>query len=103
MRSADSLGDVAILCNTTWEADAATKLLTAAGIPSLNLLEYTGVSVDAVKVGTIKRAKGLEFKSVLLPWTPTSRGQDEERAARDMRERYVAATRARDSLWVGSY
>lgn len=28
----------------------------------------TRASTDAVKVGTIKRAKGLEFKQVLLPW-----------------------------------
>lgn len=97
-----SVGDIAILCNTTWEADAATRLLAGAGIPSLNLLEYTGKTVDAVKVGTIKRAKGLEFKVVMLPWTTATRGLDEERAARDIRERYVAATRARDALWVGS-
>jgi len=99
-----AVGDVAILCNTTWEADSAMRLLTAVGIPSINLLKYVGVPVDAVKVGTIKRAKGLEFKVVMLPWTPTSsRGLDEERAARDLRERYVAATRARDALWVGSH
>ena len=99
-----SIGDAAILCNTTWEADAATRLMTAAGIPSISLLEYVGTPVEAVKVGTIKRAKGLEFKLVMLPWTPTStRGLDEERAARDIRERYVAATRARDMLWVGSH
>ena len=97
-------GAAAILCNTTWEAKAATRLLTDAGIPSINLLDYTGTPVDAVKIGTIKRAKGLEFKLVMLPWTPTStRGLDEERAARDVRERYVAATRARDTLWVGSH
>ena len=103
LRSYSSFGDAAILCNTTWEAEAATRLLATASIPSISLLDYTGTPVDAVKVGTIKRAKGLEFKLVMLPWTPTaSRGQDEERAARDLRERYVAATRARDALWVGS-
>ncbi len=26
-----------------------------------------GIPVDAIKVGTLKRAKGLEFKHVLLP------------------------------------
>jgi superfamily I DNA/RNA helicase len=66
------------------------------------LMDHTGMPVDAVKVGTVKRAKGLEFKLVMLPYTPTSRADaDEERAARDLRERYVAATRARDLLWIG--
>jgi ATP-dependent exoDNAse (exonuclease V) beta subunit len=38
----------------------------------------------------------------MLPYTPTSRADaDEERATRDLRERYVAATRARDLLWIG--
>lgn len=53
----DSVGGVAILCNSTSEADATTTLLKAAGIPSINLLEYVGVPVEAVTVGTIKRAR----------------------------------------------
>lgn len=97
-----AIADIAILCNTTREADTAERLLSSAGIPTIPLLDYAGKPVDAVKVGTIKRAKGLEFKSVLLPWTPTGQSStDEERSARDLRERYVAATRARDALWVG--
>lgn len=79
------------------------RLLNAAGISTLSLMDYTGTPVDSVKVGTIKRARGLEFKQVLLPWTPVGgRRLDGERAARGARERYVAATRARDGLWVGS-
>ncbi|MHA6695293.1 nuclease-related domain-containing DEAD/DEAH box helicase [Homoserinimonas sp. A520] len=97
-----NVGDIAILCDTNREADTARALLAAASIQSMSLMDYTGVTVDAVKVGTINRAKGLEFKLVMLPWTPsTPRHTDEERAARDLRERYVAATRARDELWVG--
>lgn len=96
------LGDVAVLCETNGEADAARRLLTGAGIESMSLLDYAGVPTDAVKVGTTSRAKGLEFKVVLLPWTPTStRAVGAERAARQLRERYVGATRARDYLWVG--
>jgi hypothetical protein len=97
-----AVADVAILCNTTREVENAIRLLSKAGIPAIPLLDYVGEPVDAVKIGTIKRAKGLEFKSVLLPWTPAGASSaDEERVARDLRERYVAATRARDSLWVG--
>src|SRR5690606_29330861 len=97
-----NVGDIAIICDTNKEADAARATLSAAGIQSMSLLDYTGVPVEYDKVGTIIRAKGLEFKLVMLPWTPANpRHTDEERAARDLRERYVAATRARDALWIG--
>ncbi|MCC6270710.1 MAG: UvrD-helicase domain-containing protein [Microbacteriaceae bacterium] len=97
-----NLGDIAILCETNGQVAIAEKLLAAVEIPSINLNDYVGLAERAVKVGTIKRAKGLEFKLVMLPWTvDTHSGADDERAARDLRERYVAATRARDALWVG--
>lgn len=63
-----------------------------------------------MKVGTIKRAKGLEFKQVLLArvdgalLTPVAEGLDEGAAeAREItrRELYVGMTRTRDGLWVG--
>ena len=61
--------------------------------------------MDAVKVGTVKRAKGLEFKTVLLPrvrpeWIDPAEGDDEAHIIH-RRELYVAMTRARDELWVG--
>lgn len=62
---------------------------------SINLHGYQGVPSNKVKVGTIKRAKGLEFKLVMLPWSTDARSTDDERVARDLRERYVSATRAR--------
>ncbi len=97
------LGDLAILCDRNDQAETAQKLLTAAGIPSTNLHDYQGIPSNAVKVGTVKRAKGLEFKLVMLPWSTDARSvSDDERTARNLRERYVAATRARDMLWVGT-
>jgi superfamily I DNA/RNA helicase len=42
------------------------RLLEAAGIPAIDLAKYDGRTVLAVKVGTIKRAKGLEFEHVLV-------------------------------------
>jgi superfamily I DNA/RNA helicase len=63
-----------------------------------------------VKVGTIKRAKGLEFKQVLVAranaalletaWASTDEAAAERREL-DRRELYVAMTRARDGVWVG--
>lgn len=100
-----SLGDIAVLCDTNAQVTKVMALLIAAGVASIDLHEYDGNPVDRVKVGTIKRAKGLEFKAVLLPWTPplaATFAADDERTARAYRERYVAATRARDRLWIGS-
>ena len=115
VRSIDTgLGDIGVLCSTNGQVQAVQRLLAAQGIASVNLLEYTGTHADAVKVGTAKRAKGLEFKQVLLPWTKanlvspatvrTLEGAESllEREERERRELYVAMTRARDGLWVGT-
>ncbi|MBA8989914.1 superfamily I DNA/RNA helicase [Curtobacterium pusillum] len=72
--------------------------------------EYSGRTTDAVRVGTVKRAKGLEFKQVLLAHVDRrmvdaapaeSSESDRERRERGRRELYVGMTRARDGLWVG--
>jgi hypothetical protein len=105
-------GDVGVLCFTTWQVRDAVMLLRTAGIPVVELTDYDGSQTDAVKVGTIKRAKGLEFKQVLLPWvaehlmSPVVNDADWtdsqiERAERDRRELFVGVTRARDGVWVG--
>jgi superfamily I DNA/RNA helicase len=100
-----TFGDIAVLCDTNYQVDKVIALLTKAAIPTVSLRTYDGNPVERVKVGTIKRAKGLEFKAVLLPWTPPlpeTPDPNDERMARAYRERYVAATRARDRLWIGS-
>jgi superfamily I DNA/RNA helicase len=65
---------------------------------------------DAVKVGTFKRAKGLEFKYVFLPaltdgpstrWVDEGESAHRERVERERRELFVGMTRARDGLWLG--
>lgn len=74
---------------------------------AIDLEKYDGRTVAAVKVGTIKRAKGLEFKHVLVARTParlvgpSAVNGAGERAELEQRELYVAMTRARDGLWVG--
>jgi superfamily I DNA/RNA helicase len=110
-----SYGDIGVLALTTWQVRAIHSALRSAGIPTIELEKYTGAAADAVKVGTVKRAKGLEFRNVLLPRLKShhlSRGAGvsssaalsdsaRERAERERRELYVAMTRARDGLWVG--
>jgi superfamily I DNA/RNA helicase len=103
-------GDIGVLALYSWHAREAAEALTEAGIPVIELEKYDGASVDAVKVGTIKRAKGLEFREVLVVRTPPHLVQadvidpDEAAAERRLlqrRELYVAMTRAREGLWVG--
>ncbi|MEO8529474.1 MAG: UvrD-helicase domain-containing protein [Pseudolysinimonas sp.] len=106
-----SLGDIGVLALYAWHAREVADALEAAGIPTIDLTEYDGTPVDAVKVGTIKRAKGLEFAEVLVVRTPPhlvtpglDLGADDaaaERTALQRRELFVGMTRARDGLWVG--
>ncbi len=104
------LGDIGVLALYSWHAREAAEALEEAGIPTIDLAEYDGTPVDAVKVGTIKRAKGLEFAEVLIVRTPPYLVQassvpvddaSDERTALQRRELFVGMTRARDGLWVG--
>ncbi|MDQ2838238.1 MAG: UvrD-helicase domain-containing protein [Actinomycetota bacterium] len=98
---------IAILCATNDEVDCYQKLLANKAIPSVKLTAYTGVAVAAVKVGTYARAKGLEFKDVLVIVHAKPAGRNDspelrqEQRERDNRTLFVAMTRARDSLWLG--
>ncbi|MBO3084747.1 UvrD-helicase domain-containing protein [Cellulomonas fengjieae] len=60
-------GDIGVLCLSRHAVRASAAALRKAGIPVTELTAYDGRPTDGVKVGTIKRAKGLEFKQVLLP------------------------------------
>ena len=105
-----SLGDIAVLAVDKYALASIALSLSSAGIPFIELTEYDGTPVNAVKVGTVKRAKGLEFKQVLLAQVRDSlmmgevptEGAALERYELNRRELYVAMTRARDGLWVGS-
>jgi superfamily I DNA/RNA helicase len=94
----------AVLCRTTHEARCLRGLIAAEGVPVQDLEQYDGSAVEAVKVGTVKRAKGLEFQRVYLPRVDgymTADGSGEpERVQRERRELFVAMTRARDGLWL---
>lgn len=101
---------MAVLCARVRDVARYQALLVEHGIPTIALEQWTGDSIEAVKVGTIKRAKGLEFLFVFLPevdvrllpgWVEPEDEIERERLIRSRRELYVAATRARDGLWVG--
>lgn len=102
-------GDMAVLVPTNLAAGRYAKVLRTAGLTIVSLEDYDGTTSDRVKVGTFKRAKGLEFASVYLPEVdlPAASADADadsaliERQELERRERYVAMTRARDRLWVG--
>jgi superfamily I DNA/RNA helicase len=103
-------GDIGVLTQTNYAANDVIAALRVEGIPAVDLHDYDGRTTNCVKVGTIKRAKGLEFKQVVVARTPAqlleaAGAQVEsaiaERRELDRRELYVAMTRARDGLWVG--
>ncbi|GAB3869486.1 hypothetical protein GCM10028801_46280 [Nocardioides maradonensis] len=104
------LGDMAVLVSNRDDVARYARALNTAALPTIDLLDYDGVTQDRIKVGTLKRAKGLDFKFVLMPGlrqAPPARKPEEtedaysERLVRHHRETFVGMTRARDGLWLG--
>lgn len=104
-------GDIAVLVDVSRKGKDATQALKTAGLKVEPLDRYEGEHADGVLVGTLKRAKGLEFKEVLIPglsaaeWPSRwfvppdlSPEQRQERVALQLRTLFVGMTRARDKL-----
>jgi UvrD/REP helicase N-terminal domain len=92
------------MCVTPYKPAIRTAL-TAAGIATFELKpheEDPGSDEAGVRLGTMKRIKGLEFRAVAMacaePIDPMNHLEEAE--IRDRCERYVAATRAREHLLV---
>lgn len=100
-----SLSDTAIITITNAEAEAILRLLRRSGIAAQALVDYRCADSDAgVKVGTVYRAKGLDFRAVIHPCTepaPPTTEAERERYELTMRQQFVAVTRARDYVWLG--
>lgn len=95
----------AVLCQQRRDVRRYHGLLRDHGLPVQLLEEYAGGGTDAITVGTYKRAKGLDLPAVFLPGlrrpAPPTGPAATERAELEARELHVAATRARDELWLG--
>ena len=100
-------GDIAVLAPLKRVAWAVVKSLNEAGLPAVELRKYDGTIDPTVKVGTFHRAKGLEFKAVILAGMdsfPRRQGKNEsddayeERLDLDLSALFVAMTRAREVL-----
>ncbi|HEY3505788.1 MAG TPA: UvrD-helicase domain-containing protein [Actinocatenispora sp.] len=104
----EGYADAALLCEHKRDADRYAKLLRSRKIPYFEIKNYTGRRVDGIKIGTFVAAKGLEFKQVYLPnhdaglHTPTGSAPNVDERALARHRLYVAMTRARDLLWLGS-
>ncbi|MFI9238417.1 UvrD-helicase domain-containing protein [Streptomyces sp. NPDC053079] len=108
-RGEASWPDSALLCRSKRETDHYRRLLAHAGIPQCSLERYDGHPVPGVKLGSYRRAKGLEFKHVYLPdhtltHPCTSADEDITRERDELcrTQLFVAMTRARDTLWLGA-
>jgi hypothetical protein len=104
-------GDIAVLVDVNRKGEDATRALTGAGVTTRQLERYEGEHADGVLVGTLKRAKGLEFKEVFIPGLAAAEWpsrwfvppdlpeeQRQERIALQLRALFVGMTRARDRL-----
>lgn len=59
-------GESGVLALTATAVNRVLRALHQAGIPAVELSDCDGRSRDRVKVGTVKRAQGLEFTQVLM-------------------------------------
>ena len=108
---------IAVFARTSKRLDELGTALGGVDLPWQRLFDKARARTGEVLLGTMHRAKGLEFKAVLvlgcsdkeIPSPTAIRGMDDplDREAAEARERrllYVAMTRARDELtvsWTG--
>ncbi|WP_232236105.1 UvrD-helicase domain-containing protein [Nocardia sp. BMG51109] len=102
-----SRSDTAVITSTNREAEQIRDLLRRSNIPSMPLEYYDGTHRNEVKVGTVHRAKGMDFAAVFhLVEEPAQSlgrlaGGERDRAELTLRQTMVALTRARDYVWIG--
>jgi hypothetical protein len=99
------LGQSALIVFQHRDLTMCSKILNNAGIKTLHLDNYRGDTDDALKIGTVHRAKGLDFQGVLVVQSQSDlsaeKADDQEIRELQGRQHLVAATRARDFLWWG--
>jgi hypothetical protein len=108
-----AVDEIAVFAHQAFLLNPIEKALNAADIPTFRLSKDEEPASPAVNLGTMHRAKGLEFKVVIvidaddkqLPLAKALAGATDEQLRQDViaRERqllYVSATRARDELFI---
>ncbi|MFC4127145.1 UvrD-helicase domain-containing protein [Nocardia rhizosphaerae] len=94
--------DIAVIVSTRSDIDRYLTVLRRAGLRAMPLEHYDGTQPTDVKVGTVHRSKGMDFTAVflLLANPPSSHSGGRDADALRSRQHLVAASRARDYLWV---
>lgn len=106
--SPDDLANSAVLCLTNDDVATYRQQLARAGIAFTLLDRYEGTPTPGIKIGTVQRGKGLEFRHVFLPHHDRRLRSAEfaadaaDRLPLARQQLHVAITRARDSLWMGT-
>ncbi len=108
-----AVDEIAVFAHQAFLLNPIEKALNAAGISTFRLSKDEDSEAPAVNLGTMHRAKGLEFKVVFvidaddrqLPLARALAEASDEQLRQDViaRERqllYVSATRARDELFI---
>jgi superfamily I DNA/RNA helicase len=108
-----SAGDLAVVAVNPRHVGPYVDLLRRHGIAAVDVAFHNGSATEQVRVATVKRIKGLEYKHVfcvrvdaaslrLAQAVGEAPDAHAERLELMRRELFVAMTRARDTLWVGS-
>lgn len=98
--------DAAVIVGSRRDALHYQRVLERAGLSALPLEQYDGTQPDLIKVGTVHRAKGMDFAAVFHITekldTPLREltGGARDRAELLARQTLVAMSRPRDYLWV---
>ena len=99
---AELFDGTAVLCATNHEVQSVLEHLRKNSIGFCELRKYDGRPTPGIKVGTMKRAKSLEFYRVFLPnlgsEARVEAHGDEDQLIEAASELYVAMSRARDHL-----
>ena len=105
-------GDMAVLVPRKSGVPRWSAQLRKHGLPFVHLTTYDGVPCEAVKIGTVHRAKGLDFAHISIPdadqllalrRSGESDNAYQERRSLERRQLHVALTRARDSVWLARF
>ncbi|MGC4994055.1 UvrD-helicase domain-containing protein [Nocardia salmonicida] len=98
--------EIAVIVNWPSEVYRYLRVLRRAGFDAIALEDDDGSQVGQVKVGTVRRAKGMDFTAVFhITAEPPAdigalSGGARDRAEMLARQLLVATSRARDYLWV---